>query len=252
MSIKILVLDPVQISRQGLVALLSALPDVQVVGASAGGHDLLHWPHAARPDMVVMDDQRADALSNDFVAQARRRFPGLGVVLLTHHRTGDHVRNSLRSGIDAYVVKCGGIEALHAAVRSVAMGNKFLSPEVSSVVVEGFLSPASAKASATALDQLTVRERSVLQLIAEGRTNRSAASHLNLSPKTVEKHRASMMRKLELSTVTDLTILAINLGLIERPRSLTQLIDPGAFPAVIDARRRPPLAAQYDEPEPRS
>jgi DNA-binding NarL/FixJ family response regulator len=136
----------------------------------------------------------------------------------------------LGAGIDGYVLKDASFEELVMSLHSVAQGKKYLSPDVSGHVVESFLHPENARGKKTRIDMLTSRERGILQLIAEGRTNRSAAEFLCVSSKTVEKHRSSLMQKLGLRNVAELTMAAMEMGLIERPKSISLLMEnPGSI-----------------------
>jgi DNA-binding NarL/FixJ family response regulator len=145
------------------------------------------------------------------------------VLALTVYKTDEYVREALRAGADGYVLKDGAYDELVMALRCVVSGKKFLSPDVSGHVVTSFLHRGSTPAKVTPWDSLTARERSILKLIAEGRTNRTAAAFLNVSPKTVEKHRASLMRKLGLRNVAELTLVALESGLIEQPGTVRRL-----------------------------
>jgi DNA-binding NarL/FixJ family response regulator len=148
----------------------------------------------------------------------------------------------LRAGTDGHVLKNASYEELVLALRHVALGKRFLSADVSGHLVDALVSTTQATAPAAApspWNKLTARERSILKLIAEGRTNRGAAEYLKGSPKTIEKHRASVMRKLGLRNVAELTLVALESGLIERPGSvLRQFNDPeprnGASVASVD------------------
>jgi DNA-binding NarL/FixJ family response regulator len=145
--------------------------------------------------------------------------------MLTAFKTEDYVREALRAGADGYVLKDATLDELLMALRSVARGKNYLSPDVSAHVVNSFLHPQTNGAKWSRLESLTRRERSILQLIAEGRTNRSAAEFLSLSPKTVEKHRANLMQKLGLRSAVELTLVALELGLIERPFAISRMAD---------------------------
>jgi DNA-binding CsgD family transcriptional regulator len=133
------------------------------------------------------------------------------------------VRAALRAGADGYLIKDSTPDEFLMALASVALGKKYLSPDVSAHVVDSFLNPHQSGQPASRLEQLTTRERSILQLIAEGRTNRRAAEYLSVSPKTVEKHRASLMHKLGLINAAEITLVALEMGLIERPMPLARL-----------------------------
>jgi DNA-binding NarL/FixJ family response regulator len=141
------------------------------------------------------------------------------------------VRAALSTGVDGYVLKSATLDELCMALASVAAGKKYLSPDVSGFLVESFLHPQAAQKKRGGIDLLTSRERGVLQLIAEGRTNRSAAEFLCVSAKTVEKHRSSMMQKLGLRNVCELTLAAIEMGLVAPPESISRLrgVSPSGF-----------------------
>lgn len=224
MTIRILLVDDNNLFRRGLAALFSLQPDLSVVGDLRGGKEAVQASLSLDPDLIVMDIMQAGMNGLDTVAQIKRRQPQVRVMLLTSFRTEDFVRAALRAGADGYVLKDATFEELLMGTRCVAMGKKYLSPDVSGHVVESFLHPEHAHAKSSPLEMLTNRERGILQLIAEGRSNRSAAEFLNLSPKTVEKHRASLMSKLGLRNAVDLTMVAMALGLIARPMAFSCLI----------------------------
>lgn len=223
MSIRILLVDDNILFRKGLAALLSTQPDLTIVGDLRGGKEAIQASLSMEPDVIVMDIIQAGVNGLDTVAQIKRRQLQVRVLMLTAFRTHDYVRAALRAGADGYVLKDATFEELLMCTRCVATGKKYLSPDVSGHVVEGLLHPEHAHANPSALERLTQRELSILQLIAEGRTNSGAAEILSLSPKTVEKHRASLMNKLRLRNAVELTMVAIALGLVTRPTSISCL-----------------------------
>ena len=223
MTIRILLVDENNLFRKGLAALITSDPDFAVVGDLGGGKDALQASLRIEPDIVLMDVQLAGINGLETGAQIKRRQPNVRVVLLTSIKTEEYVRAALRFGADGYVLKDATFEELLISLRSVAMGKKYLSPDVSALVVDSYLRPDHARQGSSRMETLTARERSILQLVAEGRTNRSAAEFLNVSPKTVEKHRASLMHKLGLRNAAELTLAALDMGLIERPKSITRL-----------------------------
>jgi DNA-binding NarL/FixJ family response regulator len=215
----ILIVDQNTLMRQGLRALLAAHGEFEVVAEAADGREALSKAIAFGPDLVMLDARLTGGCGIQTTAQIKRRLPQVRIVMLTHTKTDDCVRESLQAGADAYVLKDSTFEELAMALRSVMRGKKYLSADVSQMLVASYLDPqAAAQAQANAPDRLTKRERSILQLVAEGRTNRAVAEFLSISPKTVEKHRASMMRKFGLRNVTELTLVAMDMGLVERPR----------------------------------
>ncbi|HOZ62758.1 MAG TPA: response regulator transcription factor [Burkholderiaceae bacterium] len=224
MSIRLLLVDDNILFRKGLTALLSQQSDLTVVDALGSGKEATQVASNLEPDVVIMDIRLAGSSGLDIAAQIKRRQPQVKVLMLTSSRNEEYVRAALRLGIDGYILKDASLEELLLAIRSVARGKKYLSPDVSGHVVESFLHPEQSSGKASQLDILTNRERGILQLIAEGRTNRSAAEFLCVSPKTVEKHRASLMQKLGLRNVTEMTLVAMEMGLIERPSSFSRLM----------------------------
>jgi DNA-binding NarL/FixJ family response regulator len=222
MSIRLLLLDDNALFRKGLSALLSLQPDMVVAGEVGTGREAELMSARLEPDVLLMDLRLAGISGLDIAAQIKRRHLQIKVVMLTASRAQAFVRAALQMGIDGYILKDASLEELLIAIRSVAKGKKYLSPDVSGHVVESFLHPEQANGQSSHLDMLTSRERGILQLIAEGRTNRSAAEFLNVSPKTVEKHRASLMQKLGLRNATEMTLAAIEMGLIERPLAFSR------------------------------
>jgi len=224
MTIRVLLVDDNNLFRLGLCALISAYDEFTVIAHVRSGKDAVQASLSLKPDVVLMDIVLAGVNGLESVSQIKQRQPGVKVVMLTTLRTEDYVREALRAGADGYLIKDASFDELLMAIRAVANGKHYLSPDVSQHVVQSFLHPESNGAKSSRLEILTRRERSILQLIAEGRTNRTAAQFLNLSPKTVEKHRSNLMHKLGLRNAAELTLVAVELGLIERPFAIARLM----------------------------
>ncbi|MBX9611515.1 MAG: response regulator transcription factor [Burkholderiales bacterium] len=224
MNIRLLLIDDNILFRKGLAALLTLQPDLSVGADLGSGQETAHALLSIEPDVVVMDIRLAGSSGLDIAANIKRRQAQVKIIILTASRTEEFVRAALRLGVDGYVLKDASVEELLIAIRSVAKGKKYLSPDVSGHVVESFLHPEQANGKSSQFDILTNRERGILQLIAEGRTNRSAAEFLCVSPKTVEKHRASLMQKLGLRNATEMTLAAMEMGLVERPSSFSRVM----------------------------
>jgi DNA-binding NarL/FixJ family response regulator len=152
--------------------------------------------------------------SIDAIATIKHRSPQIRIVVLTVHRAEAYVREALRVGVNGYVLKDASFDELVAALRAVMQGKRYLSADVYGNLVQSFLSGHDATSPKSAWELLTARERSVLKLVAEGRTNRQVGQYLNLSPKTIEKYRANLMHKLDISNLTGLVLAAIEMGLI--------------------------------------
>ncbi|MBU6435968.1 MAG: response regulator transcription factor [Betaproteobacteria bacterium] len=218
MSYRILIAEDYQLLRQGLRAMIEDVSDFSVIGEAVDGKEAVQKAVQLQPDLVVMDLSMPGLNGIEATIQIKRRMPQVRILALTVYHTDEYVREALKAGADGYVLKDTSYDELLQAVRSVIAGKRYISPDVSVNLLDNLLAnPAGHKPAATVWDTLTARERSVFKLIAEGHTNRSAAEYLNLSPKTVEKHRASLMHKLDLKTAVELTLLAVELGLVEKP-----------------------------------
>jgi DNA-binding NarL/FixJ family response regulator len=224
MNIKLLLVDEHHLFRRGMASLLAQDSDFKIVADLDNSKEVMRHLAREEPDIVLMDLRSHGIAGLDTILQIKRRSSQTRVVLLTTLRAEEYVRYALRAGVDGYILKDAGVSELTMALRSVAAGKKYLSPDVSGHVVESFLHPEHALERTSRIDQLTQRERGVLQLIAEGRTNRSAADFLCGSSKTVEKHRSNLMQKLGLSNATELTLAAIVMGLIEVPPAIARML----------------------------
>jgi DNA-binding NarL/FixJ family response regulator len=222
---RILIVDDNHLLRMGLRALLSGVPEFTVVGEALDGKAALTEAMALQPDILLMDIALTGMNGMEVTSHLKRRLPGVRVVILTAFKSDEYLRESLRVGVDGYLLKDATFEELLMALRSVVQGKRYLSPDISSHLVDGFLNPGRPATANSPLQLLTTRERSILQLIAEGRSNRTTAEFLSVSPKTVEKHRARLMQKLGLRNAAELMLVALEMGLIERPGAVSRLVD---------------------------
>lgn len=214
----ILLVDHNTLLRQGLCSLLALQGEFEVVGEACEGNEALNQAIVCQPEIVLIDATLRGLCASQTAAQIKCRLPGTRVVMRTQTKTNDCVRDSPLTSADAYVRKDTGFEELLIGLRSVASGKRYLGHDMSPLLVQGDPNlQATADAGAHRTSMLTARERSILQLLAEGRTNRAAAEFLGISPKTVEKHRANLMRKFALRNATEMTFAALDMGLIERP-----------------------------------
>jgi DNA-binding NarL/FixJ family response regulator len=225
-TVKVLLVEPNPLLRQGLRALIDAQPDLEVSAEATDGPGTIRCVAAQPPQLMLCDIALAGGMGGiEAVAEVRRRCPHLPIVVLTALRAHQHVRDALAAGANGYLVKDASFDEVLLAMRSALRGRTYLSPEVSGHVVRRYLDPKSTDpGSGSRFDQLTRRERSILRLIAEGHTNRDTAGILHLSPKTIEKHRASLMRKLGLRNVAELAVLALEAGFIERPAAVMRAV----------------------------
>ncbi|MBI3563006.1 MAG: response regulator transcription factor [Gammaproteobacteria bacterium] len=203
------------IVREGLRALLALDSAITIVGETDNGHDAIRLVGAHKPALVLMDLSMPDMNGMEATREIKRRYPEVMVIVLTVHKGEEYIRATLEAGANGYVLKDATHSELKLAIKNVMHGKTYLSPSISDKVINGFLdgSPVLVK---SALDILTHRERVVLKLIAEGNPNKSIATHLSISVKTVEKHRSNLMRKLNFHNTAAITAFAIERGLVTK------------------------------------
>lgn len=211
---RILIVEDHTLLRAGLRALLLQDPNVEIVGEADNGRDAVHAVGLLAPHLVLMDLSMPGMNGIEAIMDIKRRYPETRVLVLTVHKTDEYIHESLRAGADGYILKDATHDELRIAVRSVLSGKTYLSPDISSKVINGYLGTGSADVGASQWDTLTHREREVLKLVAEGHPNKYIADYYCLSVKTVEKHRSNLMKKLDLHNSSMLTAFAIEKGLL--------------------------------------
>lgn len=214
---KVLIVDDHGIMRDGLRALLHDERDLEVIGTAANGREAMRLADQLQPDLIVMDVSMPLTDGPEAITHIKRRLPQIRILVLTFHTDNQHVHAALRSGADGYVLKDDSRLELLTAIRAVIAGKSFLSPAICNRVVSGYLgggANGNALGQGSAVDSLTSREREVIKLIAEGFRTRQIAQLMSLSPKTVEKHRSNLMRKLNLKSAAAVTSYAITNGLV--------------------------------------
>jgi DNA-binding NarL/FixJ family response regulator len=210
--IRVIVADDHHLVRQGIRALLEKADDIEVIGEAADGQEAVELVERLVPDVLVLDIAMPRLNGTQATGRVRALGVATQVVILSMHSDETLVREALRSGARGYLLKRSVTEELLLAVRAASRGEIYLSPAISrSIVADLLMFQADYKSG---FDLLTPREREVLQLIAEGRTNRAIAQMMQVSVKTVEKHRASLMSKLDVHDVAGLTRIAIKHGLV--------------------------------------
>jgi two-component system response regulator NreC len=212
--IRILLADDHSVIRGGLRALLQQQPDFQVVGEANDGREAVALSESLHPDVVVMDLSMPNLNGTEAARQIANKFPEMSVIILSMHSDEAYVLRALKAGAKGYLLKECAESDLNQAIRAVRQGKSFFSPAVSRVLVEDYVRQLQDRDIEDSYELLTARERELLQLIAEGKSNKDVANMLNLSVYTVETHRANMMTKLNLHTVPELILYAVRKGII--------------------------------------
>ncbi|MGH9531605.1 MAG: response regulator [Terriglobales bacterium] len=213
---RILIADDHEVVRHGLRQLLEAQPGWEIVGEASNGREAIAKATQLKPNIVVMDFSMPGLNGLEATLQILKAVPGTEVLVLTIHESEEVARKVLAAGARGYMLKSDAGRELVLAVGSLLEHRVFLTSRVSDMVLKGYVEGAGAQTSPElAGNALTVREREVLQLLAEGKSNKEAASVLYISVNTVEVHRASIMKKLDLHSVTDLVRYAIRNKMVE-------------------------------------
>ena len=208
--LSLLLVDDHTILREGLRSLLELQPDLHVVGEAGTYDEAIELAVRLQPDVVLTDIGLPGRSGLLLVRELRKACPAARVILLTAHASEEYIRAGLDAKADGYVLKDSGHAELITAIRTVATGQHFLCKAVASRVLATYLHRGEAGAKQDPLHSITARERQVLTRIAAGHSNKAVARELNLSVKTIEKHRANLMRKLSLHNAADITRFALN------------------------------------------
>jgi len=209
-KIHILLADDHAVVRQGFKMILAAQPDMEIVGEAGNGREALDLASQLQPDVIVMDVAMPELNGIEATRRVADVSPRSRVLALSMHKDSVYVREILRAGARGYLLKDSVSSDLLAAVRAIARGEGYLSPGVSDAVLNDYRRHVT-----DPIDLLTSREREVLQMIAEGKTNKDIATVLNLSVYTVDAHRGRIMEKLNVHSVTDLVRFAVLCGLVD-------------------------------------
>lgn len=213
-KIRILLADDHQLMRSGLRLLIEQQPDLGVVGEATNGREAVALTKSLRPDVAVMDISMPSLNGIEAAHQITQSHPEIAVIVLSMHADESYVLRALRAGAKGYLLKDSAESDLIEAVRAVARGKSFFSPAVSKVLLDDYMRKLKHSGVEDAYDLLTPREREILQLVAEGKSNKEVANLLNLSVYTVETHRSNIMQKLNLKGVPELTLYAVRKGII--------------------------------------
>lgn len=213
---RVLIADEYAVVRAGLRAVIALVPGYEVVEEAQDGAALVQAVGHLLPDLVLMDLTTDGASGLDAIGAITGRYPDTRVLMLTGNRSRDHVVSALRAGAKGYVLKDASIPELLSALACVRKGHTYLSPEIAGFVIGAYFDQTPGTATGGAPTTLSQREAQILTLVATGKTSKEIAASLFISPRTVEKHRAQMMHKLNLSNLAALLTFAIGNNFVDR------------------------------------
>ena len=209
---RVLIAEDHGLARKGLSSLLSSTDEFEVVGEAANGFDAVKSVYQLKPDLILLDLSMPGLGGLGAIRQIKQNAPDTRILVITMHGTQDYIIPAFKAGADGYLLKGADPDELFMACKAVLAGRSYLSSEISGQVIQGYLSGSTDVG--TPLDLLTPRESEILKLVAEGQTNKDIADLLCISPKTVDKHRSNLMRKLDLHNARQLTAFAREHGLL--------------------------------------
>jgi two-component system response regulator NreC len=212
--IRILIADDHGIVRTGLKLLFEKLPGMQVVGEAANGHEAVRLASGLDPDIVLMDIAMPLLNGIDAAAQIVRQNARSGVIILSMHADESYILRALDAGARGYLLKDSADDDLEKAVHSVVQGKPYFTPSIAQTIVEDYVRLMRERKVQDSYDLLTDREKQILQLLAEGKSNKETAAVLKLSPYTVETHRTNLMQKLNLHNTAEIVLYAVRKAIV--------------------------------------
>ena len=211
---KVVIVEDHRLFREGLKSLLADKPDFEMVGEAGDGLEAIRCIRKHQPNLVLLDLSMPKMNGISVMREIKGQYPEIKILALTIHESDQYVLEAFDAGADGYCLKDAGRNELRVAVDSVLQGKRYISPSISDNVLEGYLTGRKKLKSKTSWDSITPREREVLKLLGEGYQNKEISDMLHISVKTVEKHRANIMSKLDLHNAAGLTAYAIDHGLV--------------------------------------
>ena len=209
---RVLLADDHHLVRAGIRSLLEKIPGIEVVGEASDGRSALDLIKTRMPDLVLLDIAMAELNGLEALSRITKNFPSVRVIILSAHANEEYVIRALRSGASGYLLKDAATAELELALKSITEGKTYLSPSISRTVIDSYLARVGGEEGP--LEQLTSRQREILQMIAEGKNTKEIASTLDISVKTVEAHRLQLMGRLGIYDVPGLVRYAIRNGLV--------------------------------------
>lgn len=211
---QIFIVEDHRLFREGLKAMLSPNPEYEIAGEAEDGLEAVRLIRKTKPDLVLLDLSMPRVSGFSVLREIKAAMPEVKILVLSIHESDEYVLQAFEAKADGYAVKDSSREELRVAIRSVLDGKKYISPGVAGSVLEGYIDGRKTLKRRSALDTVTQREKEVLKLLGEGHQNKEIADLLNISVKTVEKHRSNLMTKLDLHNAAALTAFAFEHGLI--------------------------------------
>src|SRR5438874_1936781 len=224
-TFRIYIADDHEVVRKGLMALLQAQPDWEVIGEAADGREAVEKAQRLKPDVIILDIGMPSLNGLEATRQILKTNPEAKVLILTLHESEQMVREVLNAGARGFVLKSDAARDLVFAVEALAHDKTYFTSKVSTIVLDGYLRSGMAASEETVgHHRLTAREREIIQLVAEGKSSKEIAVALGLSVKTAETHRSNIMRKLELHSVSELVLYAIKNNIVQVPSSYGEAV----------------------------
>lgn len=212
--IRILLADDHTVLRAGLKVLLERQPGFQVVAEARDGRETVDLAEKYNPDAILLDIAMPNLSGIEAARQISARQPGIGIIILSMHADESYLLRALKAGAKGYLLKDSDEADLVNAIRAVCGGKAFFSPAISKLMMEDYMRQLAQQGGEDSYELLTNREREVLQMVAEGKTNKDIAAALNVSTHTVESHRKAVLQKLNLHSLPELMLYAMRKGLI--------------------------------------
>lgn len=214
MKLKVLIADDHGVVRKGLRLLLEQYPEIEVIGEAANGREALRLATELSPNVILMDIAMPLLNGIDAAEQIRKAGSQVGIIILTMHADESYVLRALSAGVKGYLLKESAEDDLLRAVKAVAEDRPFFSPAITQTLLEDYMRVLKQEGLSDSFELLTTREREVLQLLAEGKSNKEVAGILDVSLYTVESHRTNLMQKLNLHNTAEIVLYAVRKNLV--------------------------------------
>jgi two-component system, NarL family, response regulator NreC len=211
---RVLIADDHALIRSGLKALLEREKEFEVVAEASDGYQALELAHECKPDIAMLDVGMPRLSGIDAAQQITEKMPSVSVIIVSMHSDEGYVLRALKAGAKGYVLKASAEDDVLNAVRAVAAGNAFFSPEISRLLVEEYVREIQRRGVQDSYDLLSIREKEIMHLLVSGKSNRQIAELIHVSPATVETHRTNILQKLNIHSLPELILYAVRKGLI--------------------------------------